>query len=301
MSNELDTITGNTPDLPRPDSTGDALDLLLRQTEIMGAAHKIATVLVSTQMVPQTYRNKPDDAAAAILYGAELGLKPLQSLQQVFPVHGQPAIYARTMIGLLKARGYIFQTIASTDQSVTVRGTSPAGEIEESTWTFDRAQKAGYTGNKKYMTDPQAMLYAKAAAEVARKLAPNVLLGIAYTAEELQLEQRPVTATAERTDRHRTAQDALDGIAAAEPQAAVEAAPEQDQAPEPEKKTRTTRKTKTATVTADALVKEAETITEQSEFVDLDARAAKHLDADGYATVKSALNDRFNQINNPED
>lgn len=299
MNNELDTLTGNTPDLPRPDSTGDALDLLLRQTEIMGAAHKIATVLVSTQMVPQTYRNKPDDAAAAILYGAELGLKPLQSLQQVFPVHGQPAIYARTMIGLLKARGYLFQTVASTDQSVTVRGASPAGEVEESTWTFERAQKAGYTGNKKYMTDPQSMLYAKAAAEVARKLAPNILLGITFTAEELQLEQKPVTATAERADRHRTAQDALDGIAAAEPQAAVEAAPEQD--PEPEKKTRTTRKTKTATVTADDLIKEAESITEQSEFVDLDARAAKHLDADGYATVKAALNDRFNQINNPED
>lgn len=299
MSNELDTLTGNTPDLPRPDSTGDALDLLLRQTEIMGAAHKIATVLVSTQMVPQIYRNKPDDAAAAILYGAELGLKPLQSLQQVFPVHGQPAIYARTMIGLLKARGYLFQTITSTDQSVTVRGTSPAGEVEESTWTFERAQKAGYTGNKKYMTDPQAMLYAKAAAEVARKLAPNILLGIAFTDEELQLEQKPVTATAERTDRHRTAQDALDGIATAEPQAAVEAAPEQ--ATEPEKKTRATRKTKAATVTVDALVKEAETVTEQSEFVDLDARAAKHLDADGYAAVKSALNTRFNKINNPED
>ena len=97
----------------------------------------------------------------------------------MFVVHGQPAIYARTMVGLLKAKGYTFETVDTSDNAVTVRGTSPRGEVEESTWTIDRAKKAGYTGNKKYQSDPQAMLYAKAASEVCRKLAPDVLLGIA--------------------------------------------------------------------------------------------------------------------------
>ena len=210
MTNELAPQNqNNMPDLP--DVSDDGLDLLVKQAQAMDAAYKIGSALANTQMVPQTFRGKPDDATAAILYGAELGLKPTQALQQVFVVHGQPAIYARTMVGLLKAKGYVFETVESTDESVTVRGTSPRGEVEQSTWTIARAQKAGYTKNGKYQSDPQAMLYAKAASEVCRKLAPDVLLGIRYTAEDLELEPRPVRATATRTDRPSGA----DGVRAA--------------------------------------------------------------------------------------
>lgn len=225
MTNELAT-QNNMPDLP--DVSDDGLDLLVKQAQAMDAAYKIGSALANTQMVPQTFRGKPDDATAAILYGAELGLKPTQALQQVFVVHGQPAIYARTMVGLLKAKGYVFETVESTDESVTVRGTSPRGEVEQSTWTIARAKKAGYVSNKKYQTDPQAMLYAKAASEVSRKLAPDVLLGIRYTAEDLELEPRPVRATATRTDRPAPAAGGADGVRAAlaakkpEPEAEVD-------------------------------------------------------------------------------
>ena len=212
MTTNLPDTTHQGEAMPMPTITDDGLDLLTRQAEAMGAAHKLATVLANTQMVPQIYRGKPDDAAAAILYGAEVGLKPQQALQQVFVVHGQPAIYARTMVALLKAKGYRFETIESTDEAVTVRATSPRGEVEEATWTIDRAKKAGYTSNKKYSTDPQAMLYSKAASEVSRKIAPDVLLGIRYSAEDLELEQ-PVRATATRTDRRGGARAALSAAA----------------------------------------------------------------------------------------
>ncbi|MEV5394508.1 hypothetical protein AB0K56_29695, partial [Nocardia farcinica] len=78
-------------------------------------------------------------------------------------------------------------------------------------------RRAGYTTNKKYETDPQAMLYAKACAEVCRKLAPDVLLGISHTREDLELEPapEPVRATSERMDRPR-AEDLLAEEPAAE-------------------------------------------------------------------------------------
>ena len=212
MTTNLPDTTHQGEALAMPTITDDGLDLLTRQAEAMGAAHKLATVLANTQMVPQIYRGKPDDAAAAILYGAEVGLKPQQALQQVFVVHGQPAIYARTMVALLKAKGYRFETIESTDEAVTVRATSPRGEVEEATWTIERAKKAAYTSNKKYSTDPQAMLYSKAASEVSRKIAPDVLLGIRYSAEDLELEQ-PVRATATRADRRGGARAALSAAA----------------------------------------------------------------------------------------
>lgn len=195
-----------------PQVSDDGMAELMKQAEAMSAAHKLATVLCNTAMVPATFKGKPDDAAAAILYGAEVGLKPQQALQQVFVVHGQPAIYARTMVALLKAKGYKFETVESSDESVTVHGVSPRGERETSTWTIQRAKTAGYTSNKKYQTDPQAMLYAKAASEVSRKLAPDVLLGIKYTAEDLELE--PVKATATRMDVQRGAEGVRAALAA---------------------------------------------------------------------------------------
>lgn len=187
-------------DIAKIDTTEQGLDFLEKQAKAMDAAYRLGDVLSRTQMVPQVYRGKPEDAAAAILYGAEVGLKPQQALQQVFVVHGQPAIYARTMVALLKAKGYVFTTVESSDEKVTVTGRSPRGEEETSTWTIDRAKKAGFTSNKQYTSNPQAMLYAKAASEVSRKLAPDVLLGIKYTAEDLELEPA-MKATATRMDR----------------------------------------------------------------------------------------------------
>ena len=201
MSQELERITNNTPEV-----SSDAFQDLMRQADAMSAAHKLSSVLCNTAMVPKAFRGKPDDGAAAILYGAEIGLQAQQALQQVFVIHGQPAIYARTMVALLKAKGFRFETTDASDQAVTVTGTSPRGETETSTWTIERAKKAGYTSNAKYQSDPQAMLYAKAASEVSRRLAPDVLLGIRYTAEDLELE--PVKMQATRKDVRSQAESA---------------------------------------------------------------------------------------------
>ncbi|MGB3708938.1 hypothetical protein [Gordonia sp. (in: high G+C Gram-positive bacteria)] len=190
--------------LPSGTPSPGAVAMLMQHAQTMDAAHKLAVALCGTSMVPQAYKNKPDEGAAAILYGAELGLTPVQSLQQIFNVQGKPAIYARTMVALVKNAGYSIQTVESTDEAVTVAGIDPRTGVEEvSTWTIDRARKAGYTSNKKYDTDPQGMLYAKAATEVCRKIAPDVLLGIAYSREELELEQGPVLAPVRRPAKAR--------------------------------------------------------------------------------------------------
>lgn len=156
----------------------------------MADAKMLADALCDTEMVPARFRGKPGNAAAAILLGMELGLEPIQSLQNIFVVGGQPSMYARTAVALVKAQGYIVQTVESTDQAVTVSATDPrTGHVETSTWDLGRAERAGYVGNKKYASDPQAMLYAKAAMEVCRKIAPDVLMGIPYSREELELSE----------------------------------------------------------------------------------------------------------------
>ncbi|WP_237341850.1 hypothetical protein [Williamsia soli] len=199
-----------------------SLNQLMQHAEAMDVAHRLADRMCRTTVVPEIYqvgsylnRDKDDEvvtgnATAAILYGMEIGLAPIQALQQVFSVGGRPAIYARTAVALLTSRGYKIWTEDSSDESVTVMAQAPDGRAEGSTWSVDRATKAGYVptidektgdyrknqrgkliGNEKYLTDPQAMLYAKAAMEVCRKIAPDVLMGIADGDDAAVVDEAP--------------------------------------------------------------------------------------------------------------
>lgn len=202
MTVEISTDTDIEVLPPRRPSAAEALGALAAHVEAMHNAKLLGDALADTELVPETYRGKPGNAGAAILFGAELGLNPIQSLQQIFVVKGKPAIYARTAVALLKGHGIVVQTLETSDTSVTVTATDPrTGQVETSTWDIGRATTAKYTSNALYTTDPQAMLYAKAAMEVCRKIAPDILLGIPYSREELELEQQPVRVRSDRADR----------------------------------------------------------------------------------------------------
>jgi hypothetical protein len=153
------------------------------------AAHQLAQSLSKTSFVPRAFQGNAADATAAIILGDELGLSPLSALRSIYIISGTPALYARTMVALAMSHGHEVWTESSTDSEVVVCGRRRGSEhIERVTWNIARARKAGYTNNKKYDTDPQAMLWAKAAGEVARKIAADVLSGVPLSVEDLELE-----------------------------------------------------------------------------------------------------------------
>lgn len=231
MTTELDIVRHDAvaeivPARPTAGTAAAAMDMLREHAEMMSMAFELAKNMVGTTMVPKIYQRKhPKDeeaahnATAAILYGLELGLNPIQSLQQVFSVHGTPAIYAKTMVALLKSKGYKFKTLETGPERVTYSGWWPGEEPETSTWDIERATRAGFVpqidpktgdyarnkfdkliGNEKYLTQPEEMLWAKAATTVCKRLAPDVLLGIAHTVEDLESEpeSEPVRVQSER-------------------------------------------------------------------------------------------------------
>lgn len=203
--------------LPVTDPTGGRL---VAWASGLSAAHQLGTALCPTSFVPQHFKNKPDEAAAAILYGDEVGLSPMQSLQGLYVIGGKPAPYARVMVAIVLAAGHEVWTVSKSDQSVTVAGKRRgSSHVIEETWTYARAKKAGYTSNKKYETDPQSMLYARAASDVCRQIAADSLAGLAYSVEELELLEPAATVTVSRTDApKRTAQrKAIEPVVVPEP------------------------------------------------------------------------------------
>ncbi|MGC5249606.1 hypothetical protein ACPXB3_22090 [Gordonia sp. DT219] len=229
MTTDLAPANNSAQDLsllpPAQPIQANSFEQLKNTVEAMQLAARFATEMCKTTAVPDIYRigskqnsdRSPDEvignAAAAVLYGLELEISPTQALQNIFSVGGKPAIYARTAAALLARKGYRTWTESSTDEAVTVMGTSPDGLVTEaSTWTLDRAKKAGYAptidektgefrknkwnkiiGNEKYLSDPQGMLYAKALMEVCRKLAPNLLMGIGDRDDAVVVEDEQST------------------------------------------------------------------------------------------------------------
>lgn len=176
---------------PSEDPTGGRL---VAWANGLAAAHKIGSALCQTSFAPKQFAGKAEDAAAAILFGDEIGLTPTQALRSIHVIAGTPSLYARAMVALVQSKGHEVWTELDTPAKVVVcgkrRGTT---HVERSEWTTDRARRAGYTSNKKYETDPQAMLYARAASDVCRKIAADALAGLAYTVEELEIGEQPTT------------------------------------------------------------------------------------------------------------
>lgn len=162
--------------------------LIQSAVEQMVGAHQLGTALAGTSFVPKHFQGKPDDVTAAIMFGAALGLDPMSAVRSVYVVSGTPGLYARSMVAVAMSKGHKIWTEETTDEAVTVAGQRRGSDVvERVTWTIDRAKKAGYTSNAKYSTDPQAMLWARAAGDVARRIAPDALAGLDYSVEELQV------------------------------------------------------------------------------------------------------------------
>lgn len=177
---------------------------LVAWAEAASAANSLARALSATAFVPAAMKN-PGDATAAILMGDELGLSPLAALRSIYVVHGAPALYARSMVALAQSHGHEIWTEETSDSKVVVCGRRRGSDkVERAEWTIQRAQKAGYTNNKKYGSNPQEMLYSKAAGEVARKVAADTLAGIPYSVEDIELGETPTVTVTRETAAKRT-------------------------------------------------------------------------------------------------
>ncbi|OCB56171.1 hypothetical protein A5722_14850 [Mycobacterium vulneris] len=199
-----------------------AITTLREHVGAMRDAKFFAEGMCYSALVPDRFRGKPGDGAAAILFGAEIGLSPIASLRSVIVIHGQPGLEARTMKAILKAKGYKFKTHEISDTACDIEAWSPDGsESERCRFTMEDAIKAQYVpveiegkpgeykknsnnklqGNMKYITEPKNMLRAKATAVVCREIAPHILLGMPFSSDELDTEdwsQPPASQTQRR-------------------------------------------------------------------------------------------------------
>jgi hypothetical protein len=160
-------------------------------------AMRLASVFASSGLLGVELRN---DAAALLVMatGAELGISATAALRSIYVVKGKPMMSADLMVGLCLRRRDVcehFMCVESTEVQATY-STKRVGVAKAVTHTFTMtdAQKARLTGaDGMYAKYPRTMLRHRAAAELARMVYPDLVLGLYSDAERDELEAIDVT------------------------------------------------------------------------------------------------------------
>ena len=145
-----------------------------------------AGYLADSDMVPKDFKGKPGNCLIAMQWGSELGLKPLQALQNLAVINGRPALWGDAVIALVRSSPtceYVIET--QTDQAATCKVKRRGEPEQERMFSMADAQAAGLKGKQGPWTQyPKRMMQMRARAFALRDVFPDVLRGMAV-AEEL--------------------------------------------------------------------------------------------------------------------
>lgn len=151
-------------------------------------AFRLADMLADSELVPKDFKGKPGNCMIAIQWGAEIGLKPLQALQNLAVINGRPCLWGDALIALVRNSPLCEYIIESVDaQGTAVCQVKRRGEPEQ-VRTFSQldAKTAGLLGKQgPWQTNPQRMKQMRARAFALRDVFPDVLKGISVAEEVL--------------------------------------------------------------------------------------------------------------------
>jgi hypothetical protein len=155
-------------------------------------AIQFSEMLSKSQMVPRAYQGKPEDIMVAVQWGYEIGLAPLQALQNISVINGKPSVYGDAAMALVQAS----PVCDGIDESIEGEGTSNPVAVciarrkgrnpVIARFSVEDAKRAGLWGKQgPWQAYPKRMLQMRARGFALRDAFPDVLKGL-ITAEEAQ-------------------------------------------------------------------------------------------------------------------
>ena len=145
--------------------------------------------LADSDMVPKDFKGKPGNCLIAIQWGAELGLKPLQALQNLAIINGRPSLWGDAVIALVRSSPLCEWVIEADDGHAATCRVKRRGEPEQSrTFSTDDAKTAGLLGKAGPWTQyPKRMRQMRARAFALRDVFPDVLRGLPVAEEIMDM------------------------------------------------------------------------------------------------------------------
>ena len=177
----------------------------------MTEAMEFSKFLSTSTHIPKDFQGNPNNILVAIQWGYEIGLAPMQALQNIAVINGRPSLWGDSMIAVCKAhpdwRGISETYIEEEDKAVCLVKRNVHGEIEEtrSEFSYKDAQRANLTNKPgPWKNYPKRMLQLRARGFALRDAFPDAIKGL-ITAEEAidypeKKDPRNVTESSKDTD-----------------------------------------------------------------------------------------------------
>jgi len=113
----------------------------------MQEAFKLAEMMAASELVPKDYRGKPGNVLIAVQMGAELGLSPMASIQNISVINGRPGLWGDAGKALLLAAGFQIEEddieVIRKNGKACCRITRPGGsQVVERTFSLEDAKQA---------------------------------------------------------------------------------------------------------------------------------------------------------------
>jgi hypothetical protein len=146
---------------------------------------QFSQIAAKSKLVPPEYRGQPESIMLAVQLGSELGLSPMQSIQNIAVIGSRPTVWGDAMLALVLAHPDCQDVVETSERGTAVctvkrRGRAPIVR-RFSTDDAKLAQLWGKTGP--WSTYPVRMLQMRARGFALRDAFPDVLKGL-ITAEE---------------------------------------------------------------------------------------------------------------------
>lgn len=145
--------------------------------------------LAQSDIIPDSYKNKPANIMVAMEFGRSMGLSPAESLYRINVIKGIPSMSGELVAAQVRLAGHKLRKIAETvnPPSVTVEIVRrddpkyPTRVTRDQAW----AQSMELTKKDNYKKQPLTMLYWRAVTAAAREACPECLYGVKYTPDEV--------------------------------------------------------------------------------------------------------------------
>lgn len=168
-----------------------------------GEAMQFSEMMAKSDMVPAAFKGKPANIMVCVQWGAELGLGPLQALQNIAVINGRPTLWGDAALALVRGHPACMGVVEGVEGDgdarhgwceVTRKGERP----QRRTFSVADAKKAGLYGKTgPWQQYPDRMMQLRARGFAIRDVFPDALRGVitAEEARDMLPEPREVQST----------------------------------------------------------------------------------------------------------
>jgi hypothetical protein len=174
-------------------------------------AIQFSDMLSSSSMVPKAYQGKPQDILVCVQWGYEMGLAPMQALQNIAVINGKPSVYGDAMMALVQASPVCedveeyFENEGTPNPVAVCIAKRKNRKPVVAKFSVEDAKRAGLWGKQgPWSAYPKRMMQMRARGFALRDAFPDVLKGL-ISAEEAadypdEAKPRPVAKPANPLD-----------------------------------------------------------------------------------------------------